>query len=131
MWTFEQDNGKLTHDGNLVGNGYAGGNIPPNFDATAVNNPARQAEHCVGPLPRGKYSIGPAHTEPELGPVAMRLDPDPANQMFGRAGFFIHAASPAHPFESSEGCIVMPAPVRVLLATSNDRELQVVISGKS
>ena len=87
MWTFEQDNGKLTHDGNLVGNGYAGGNIPPNFDATAVNNPARQAEHCVGPLPRGKYSIGPAHTEPELGPVAMRLDPDPANQMFGRAGF--------------------------------------------
>ena len=39
-------------------------------------------------------------------PVAMPLIPDPANQMHGRSGFFIHADSIADPGSASEGCIV-------------------------
>jgi type VI secretion system (T6SS) effector TldE1-like protein len=126
MWTYEQSGGRLLHDAQLVATGYAGGNIPPNFDATAKNNPAREREHYFGPLPQGLYTIGPAHTEPQLGPVAMRLTPDHATVMYGRAGFFIHADSVSHPGKASEGCIVMPGSARAVLAASNDRQLTVV-----
>jgi len=127
MWTFKQSSGELfAADGTLRGHGYSGGNIPPHFDASAVNNPDRQNEPCIGPLPRGVYTIGPAHTEPRLGPVAMRLTPDPKNAMQGRSDFWIHAPSPAHPLESSEGCIVLDAAPRREIAASSDRMLTVV-----
>lgn len=127
MWTFRQSTGELFDPhGEVAGRGYAGGNIPPHHEQAAVNNPARQAERMVGPLPRGFYAIGPAHTEPTLGPCAMYLQPRHDNQMFGRSGFFIHADSIAHPGQASEGCIVLPATVRLGLSQSKDRDLQVV-----
>lgn len=126
MWTYIQRRGTLFHDGVLVGTGYAGGNIPPAFDASAVNNPAREREHNFGPLPCGEYQIGPAHTEPRLGPIAMRLFPHDDNLMWGRSGFFIHADSIAHPGKASEGCIVMGEAVRLALKASNDRTLTVI-----
>ena len=112
--------------GSSAGIGYAGGNIPPHFDPAAKNNPDRQFESCFGPLPRGVYLIGPAHTEPTLGPVAMRLSPHVSNIMNGRAGFFMHADSIAHPGQASEGCIVLPNSVRAQIAASMDRNLTVV-----
>jgi hypothetical protein len=126
MWQYQQSTGRMSHDGQLVGTGYAGGNIPPHFDASAKNNPDRQFESCVGPLPRGFYTIGPAHTEPRLGPVAMRLTPDPKNVMHGRDGFFIHPDSIAHPGKASEGCIVADNPTRSAIAASSDRSLEVI-----
>jgi hypothetical protein len=126
MWVYSQSRGTMSHGGKLVGTGYAGGNIPPHFDPTAKNNPERQFDHMYGPLPRGVYTIGPAHTDPQLGPVAMRLSPDPRNLMHGRDGFFIHGDSLAHPGEASEGCIVMDVGVRNIIAASTDRYLQVV-----
>jgi len=80
----------------------------------------------VGPLPRGFYTIGAWSMDPrpgelaKLGPVTAELDPDPGNETFGRSGFFIHGP------EFSEGCIVLPHGVRVQLATSSDRRLQVI-----
>ena len=126
MWTYEQSTGKLSEDGKLVGTGYAGGNIPSNHNPKAVNNPAMQEIHCVGPLPRGLYTIGTAHNEPTLGPMAMYLQPSVGNTMFGRSGFFMHADSISHPGQASEGCIVMPLNVRQQVATSSDRRLQVI-----
>jgi len=128
MWIFKQSTGEMFAPGTLgaMATGYAGGNIPPHHDQTAVNNPARQAEHCVGPLPRGVYTIGTAYTDPHLGPVAMYLQPDPGNVMLGRSGFFIHADSIAHPGQASEGCIVMPNDARCTIARSRDRVLAVV-----
>ena len=126
MWTFLQSTGAIAHDGVTIAHGYAGGNIPPQYDATAKNNPARQAEHCIGPLPRGLYVIGSAVLNPILGPDSMRLYPNDANVMFGRSDFFIHGDSMAHPGEASEGCIVLPTATRLLIAASNDRELQVI-----
>jgi len=69
------------------------------------NNPFDQAVHDLGPLPQGQYTMGPLHVIPHLGP-AMPLTPAPGNAMFGRYGFFIHLDNPAHPGESSDGCIV-------------------------
>lgn len=126
MWTYQQSTGTLTHDGQLIGEGYAGGNIPPHHNPIAVNNPQMQEIHCVGPLPRGLYTIGAAHTEPTLGVLAMYLQPDTANTMFGRSGFFLHADSIAHPGQASEGCIVMAQVIRLQVSTSTDRRLQVI-----
>ena len=125
MWVYHQSTGKLFHDGKLCGVGYAGGNIFPNHDPKAVNNPALQEVHNLGPLPRGLYLIGPAHREPTLGPCSMSLAPDPGNVMFGRSRFFMHGDSDAHPGEASEGCVVMPYSVRVIVADSSDRRLLV------
>jgi Protein of unknown function (DUF2778) len=124
MWTYEQRTGVLRHNGEAVGTGYAG------IDTVTVqgkNNPEAQDVPDVGPLPVGFYAIGPAHKEPILGAVAMRLTPDPANQMFGRGGFFIHADAIQHPGFASHGCIVLCLALRNLIAASGDTDLQVVV----
>jgi hypothetical protein len=56
----------------------------------------------------------------------MYLQPDSANEMHGRSGFFMHADSIAHPGQASEGCIVMDALTRMYVSTALDRELLVV-----
>lgn len=123
MWTYEQSTGILRRDGNSVGTGYAGMNTPA---VQGKNNPAAQDVPMIGPLPQGSYTIGPQHQEPKLGPMAMRLTPAATNEMFGRAGFFIHADSISHPGAASEGCIVLSSALRSLIAGSGDTDLQVV-----
>jgi len=123
MWGYEQKTGILRHNGQAVGTGYAG------MDTATVmgkNNPAAEGIPDIGPLPQGGYSIGEAYHDPRLGPCAMRLTPDPANQMLGRSGFFIHADSIEHPGFASEGCIVLSSALRLMISTSNDARLQVV-----
>ena len=117
----------MRRDGVLFAFGYAG------RDA-GKNNPAMQDVHDIGPLPVGLYTIEPSETNPKLGPVAMRLTPDPANEMFGRAGFFIHADSVRTPGQASHGCIVPVRganmepgrDVREAIDDSGDTALQVV-----
>ena len=124
-WTYHQASGAIAFDGAPIGGGYAGGNIPPNFNPAAKNNPAWESVHLFGPLPRGGYTIGEAYHDPQLGPCAMRLTPNPANQMYGRGGFFMHCDSIHHPGQASEGCIVLPLAILQRIAASPDRELQV------
>ena len=122
MWTYQQSTGKLGHDGVLVGTGYAGA---PN----AVNDPDKQNIHAVGPIPRGMWTIGPAFTDPHLGPLAMHLTPAASTETFGRTAFLIHADRrdfATHPQQASEGCIIMPNYVRQIVAASDDRSLEVV-----
>ena len=120
MWTFEQATGFLFHDGVEIGKGYAG-------HGTGVDNPSLQNVADVGPLPSGFYTIGPAFTDPEKGPLVMHLVPDAGNQMFGRSGFLIHGDSISHPGCASEGCIVIDHDTRSKVARSPDRRLQVVV----
>lgn len=119
MWTFEQKTGSFSHDGEFVAKGYAGHGV-------GVDNPDLENEVGVGPVPRGVYTIGPAFTHPQCGPVSMRLEPDAANEMFGRSGFLIHGDSIAHPGTASDGCIVLAHDVRANVSESPDRQLQVV-----
>jgi hypothetical protein len=102
MLFYSQSKGEWTNDqGEVIVSGcYAGRGI-------FKNDPASQGIEDGGPLPQGQYTISPLHTIPHLGP-AMALTPAPANTMFGRGGFFNHLENPAHPGESSDGCIVFP-----------------------
>lgn len=56
----------------------------------------------------------------------MDLTPDQSNNMFGRSDFRIHGAAKVNPELSSEGCIVVPFPVRQRVWESGDRSLQVI-----
>jgi hypothetical protein len=132
-WKFVISTGQLSHDGMPVAACYSGRGTGKDKPAFCNAPMGSLGLDNFGPLPTGKYTIGVAEDDPRLGPIAMRLTPDPANQMFGRAGFFIHADSVAHPGEASEGCIVPTQGVagetgrqiRTMISTTTDRELEV------
>ena len=126
MWIYEQATGLLRQQDlndavQVIGQGYAG-------HGAGVNNPALQTVADVGPLPCGFYTIGAPCDDPHTGPLSMHLTPNSRNQMFGRSAFLLHGDSVAHPGTASEGCIVMPRPVRVFVSESADRLLLVVRS---
>lgn len=83
---------------------------------TGLNNPAACAEHAVGPLPPGLYTVGRPVAHPRLGPVAMPLTPCAETDTWHRAGFYIHGASRTNPGESSHGCIIAPRGLREHIA---------------
>jgi Protein of unknown function (DUF2778) len=120
MWTYSQATGKLSRNGTLAAIGYSG--AEPN----GKNNPAMQEVHDVGPIPQGHYTIDAPFDSTLHGPYALPLIPASANEMFGRSGFLCHGDSVEHPGAASEGCIIMPRPVRQAIWQSGDRELQVV-----
>lgn len=119
-WKFKQANGLLTsEDGNVSVKGWAG-------QREGFNNPAMQDVHNTGPLPQGTYAIGAPHDSPHTGPYTMDLTPSPNNNMFGRSSFRIHGAAKTHPELSSEGCIIMPRPIRETIWNSGDRTIEVI-----
>jgi hypothetical protein len=117
VWTYRQGSGELLHDGVVVATGYSG-------NGECMNCAARQDVPNHGPIPRGKYVIGERHDTEAHGPVVMRLTPDPGNEMYGRSGFLCHGDNSTH--TASEGCIVLPRPIRIAMAASADRTLEVI-----
>lgn len=126
-WVYVQRTGELWKDGTkLVAHGYAGhddgdGLVEP---GEGFNDPSQQHTRNVGPLPVGRYAIGPPHHHPTAGPYTLRLDPDPRNNMGGRAGFLIHGG--LSNTAASRGCIVLSMAARAMIAESLDYELLVV-----
>lgn len=121
-WTYEQLTGRLRDpDGDLIGVGYSGA-------GEHKNKPDSQAIHNEGPIPCGLYSVGAPHDTLTHGPFVLPLEPDPTNQMFGRAGFLVHGDSKVAPGTASEGCIIQAKDVRERLNASLDKQL-LVISG--
>ena len=120
MWTYSQKSGEISRDGVIVGVGYAG-------HGEGFNNPAMQEARGVGPIPRGRYTIGPAYTHDHLGPLTMNLEPDPANEMFGRSLFRIHGRKSMVDKDASDGCIVQDHTARAAVSDSLDRALEVTL----
>jgi hypothetical protein len=119
-WTFQITSGAILNQNSIqVGSGYSG-------HGPGLNNPAYCNVPDVGPLPCGTYTICPAADNPHVGLFAMRLIPDPTNQMFGRAGFFIHGDNPQMNHTASDGCIILARPLRTDIANSGDDTLIVV-----
>jgi Protein of unknown function (DUF2778) len=117
-WTFEIATGNLLDpDGALLATGYSGNGI-------GRNNVSYQATADVGPIPIGVYGIGPPEDSAQLGPHAMPLTPSPANEMYGRFGFFIHGDNSTH--TASEGCVILSFAARQVISASGDNNLQVV-----
>lgn len=124
IWRYEQSTGKLFDPSGIhIYTGYAGGNCGQNPEGK--NNPLLQQMKSVGPLPVGLYTLGNVVLQSHLGPFAIPLIPDPANQMYGRGGFYMHGdTTPSG--NASEGCIIMPRIVRVRVYGSDDRTVEVV-----
>jgi hypothetical protein len=111
-------------DGTHVATCYAGGNEGQNLEG--VNNHAMQNVKSIGPLPCGLYRIGDVIQQSHLGPFAIPLIPDAANEMFGRGGFFFHGDTKEMNQSASKGCIIGPRSVREEVYASPDDQIQVV-----
>src|SRR5215813_11458970 len=100
MYRYRQSTGEFTRsDGTFRLAGYAG-------HGPGVNNPLMQDQHDIGPLPRGRYKMTALIDSPHTGLATIILDPDPANQMFGRSGFRIHGDNAAANHTASNGSII-------------------------
>lgn len=116
MLEFRSSDGKTTLDGHSEGFGYSG-------HSEGRNNPAMESEHMVGPIPRGRYKIGPAFDHPQKGPICFRLTPD-GHDALGRSGFMIHGDNITH--DASEGCIILGRLVRQAIRDDHETVLEVV-----
>jgi type VI secretion system (T6SS) effector TldE1-like protein len=129
MYFYSQSTGSLkqaiSHALTVIGTGYAGGNCGKNPEGR--NNPAMEGVRCVGPLPRGVYTIGAPVDHTHLGPCAMPLTPDPANDMMGRSAFFIHADTVTFG-DASEGCIVLGPTIRRHIADNLAIDNQITVT---
>jgi hypothetical protein len=121
MYTYNQSTGRLARNGILLLTGYAG-------HGPGVNNPAAQNQHDAGPLPVGRYTMTALIDSPHTGLATIILDPDPANQMFGRSGFRIHGDNSALNHTASDGCIIAGhAADRIGIWNSGDHDLEVLV----
>ena len=118
-WNYSQSTGQLSHDGEMIATGYAG-------IGAGLNNPNAQGTPFVGPIPQGTYDIGPPRDDGgHMGPFVLPLTPWAVNNMFDRAGFFIHGDTPARNNSASNGCIILDRQWRTMIAQSNDPLLTV------
>lgn len=122
MWSYEVTSGSVSRDGVLAGTGYSG-------HGEGLNNPAMEHVQNVGPLPRGRYTIGPFFDDlnhPGKGRVVAHLTPQPGTDDYGRSGFMIHGDNIEMDHSASHGCIILMREVRRAMAGSDDTELDVV-----
>lgn len=108
-WAFRQHDGELTRDGAFEGTGYSG-------TGAGRNNPAEESVQGVGPIPAGRYSIGPMYHHQHLGPMVMNLEPLPGTDTHGRSLFRIHGNNARN--DASHGCIILGPTLRSLINTS-------------
>jgi hypothetical protein len=119
-WTYSQKTGELQRDGRPVAAGYSGA-------GEGKNNPAMENVHNVGPIPKGQWTIvGPPVNTEEHGPYVLGLRPSAETPTFGREGFLLHGDSKEFPGCASQGCVIMPRPVREQVWKSGDADLHVV-----
>jgi hypothetical protein len=67
-WEYSQRTGEMKLNGQFVGKGYSG--FGPGRD-----NPQMEAMRNIGPIPKGRYTIGAARQHPSKGPEVMSLTP--------------------------------------------------------
>ena len=101
-WSWDQSEGALYLGELRVARGYSG-------RGEGRNNPAMEAVRGVGPIPAGRWRIGPPHLSARTGPHVMTLTPI-GHDAHGRSAFQIHGDNAAG--DASSGCIVLPRWVR-------------------
>jgi hypothetical protein len=121
MWTFQISTGVITDpNGKVITDKAYSGHPPYVNDASATHLKGQ------GPLPCGLYRIGFAENDPHLGPCIMPLAPIDVPGIGDRGGFYLHGDNAAMNRTGSDGCIVDGHADRVRIASSLDRDLQVV-----
>lgn len=90
-----------------------------------LNNPDREKEHNVGPIPAGLWNIRAwRDAYGSKGPCVAFLEPF-GHDAFGRSGFLLHGDNRAGNFTASDGCIIAPRPIRERLRASGQTRLMV------
>ncbi|WP_051203100.1 tlde1 domain-containing protein [Desulfovibrio aminophilus] len=130
IWS--QSKGTLTdQDGNVLGNGYSGKGTPGEKDA-GRNNPGREGEENVGPIPRGNWRVVEITDEnyrPDLARPIFKLEPDTETEArvnsMGRKprSFLVHGDNAES--DASEGCIILNYPTRSMLKKYKDKVIHV------
>jgi hypothetical protein len=116
-FVYYQATGKLRLDGKEIGSGYSG-------KAEGKNNPDKEKEKNIGPIPRGAYKIGKPKDWKGMHNV-FDLTPD-GHDAHGRTQLLIHGDSKKNPGNASEGCIILSSEVRKKVADSGITKLRVV-----
>jgi len=116
-WVYSQTTGNLDWYKKYIGKGYSG-------TGPGRNNPLMQSARNIGPIPQGRYDIGPPHDTPTHGPYVMNLTPLPETMIFHRSGFLIHGDNRRH--DASHGCIILAPQLRHQVWHSGDRRIRVV-----
>lgn len=94
----------------LIAVGYSGA-------VGAQNDPRREGERAVGPIPRGVWLLDPpVSSHPRLGPVVIPLEARDAATAQGRSAFFIHGDNSAGDGSASKGCIILSRKTRDIIA---------------
>lgn len=123
-YVFEQATGHFIRHG-LDGDhlldraGYSG-----SFSAGGYNNPDKQYEKLVGPIPQGQYSIGPATDFPTK--LAFPLTPMAGTDTRGRGGFMIHGGCLDGTLRASTGCVIVDVATRTRIASGGIALLKVI-----
>lgn len=124
MIIFDRKAGTLTHEGSPqpFARGIWSGH------GQAHNNPAMEKVQKIGPLPAGIYGIGVLEAQHgHLGRDVMALTPLPGTNTFGRSAFYMHGDSDGDvDFSASEGCIIAPHNIRILVNAMTDRRIKVI-----
>jgi hypothetical protein len=120
VWKYSQSTGELTSpSGIILGIGYSG-------HGEGLNNPAKQDEHNVGPIPQGQWSIGEFFDDlGGKGPVVAHLAPGDGTATFGRSGFMIHGDNKQVNHTASHGCVILGRTIRQIISASGVRSLEV------
>lgn len=129
MTTHEITTGKwYLNNGTLFDTGYAGHGV-------GLNNPAAVGMKGVGPPPPGIYNaVEMCEDHPQLGPHAIRLEPDTDTRErivnLGRDpdSFFVHGDEIGHVGEhlASDGCLIHSRTSRVEFWEGTDHQIAVV-----
>jgi len=116
-FVYSQKTGKLTLDGREIGAGYSG-------KGDGKNNPDKEKERNVGPIPAGLWKVGKAREYKGM-KDCFDLTPD-GHDAHNRTEFLIHGDSKDSPGTASEGCIILNAAARKRIADSGVTRLRVV-----
>ena len=117
-WEYSQHSKTLKHNGHIITTGYSGRN-------EGLNNPDMEGSPNVGPIPRGRYTIGRSYHHETKGPVTMKLSLYGHNAL-GRSNFSIYGDNNRLNSTASEGCIILNREARELISASGDAMLDVV-----
>jgi hypothetical protein len=116
---YDQESGGITLRKTFIGTGYSG--FGPGLD-----NPDMEAEHNIGPIPRGDWQIvrwDDHHGE--KGPQVAVLEPV-GHDAHGRSAFLIHGDNPDLNHGASHGCIIASRAIRDALRASGETALRVI-----
>lgn len=84
-------------------------------DKDHYNQPQFEQLLKKGPIPAGTYLMYYQISHPTLGKHVYELEPTGGQPMYGRDGFYIHGDNEELNHTASEGCIIAPLEVRLLL----------------